>query len=204
MRLSRFATALALMLVAHSLFAAEDPVKKPTVEDKSVTSPLTAKLVVKQDTYTIPDGQQGEKFRDSLKDLKLGTIPAPPAVDLVFEITNPTDKPITIVTGSDAGALTLDLQGPGAVNFSPLRPMTREFRLGKQVEIAPGKTYEIPIAKLQFGMRGVSSQAHWTEPGEYTLGATFRWPDPAGVDGALPKVWKVTAEPVKLTVKAAK
>lgn len=204
MSLSRFATTLALLLVAHSLFAAEEPVKKPAKEDKSVASPLTAKIVVKEDTYTIPADQQGEKFRDSLKDPKLGSIPEPPAVALVFEITNPTDKPITIVTGSDAGALTLDLQGPGAVNVSPLRPMTREFRLGKQVEIAPGKTYEIPITKLQFGMRGISSQAHWTEPGEYTLGATLRWPDPTGMDGALPKVWKVTAEPVKLMVKAAK
>ena len=121
----------------------------------------------------------------------------------MLELKNPTDKAITIVMGADNGALELDLQGKGAVEIKPLIIMTREFRLGEPVEIPAGKTYEIPIKQLKYGMRGISTYAYWTEPGEYTLSATLRWPDPAGEDaGALPKRWKATPKPVKPTGKA--
>ena len=195
-----------LLLVAFTalpLLAAEEPAdKKP--KDDATASELEAKLVAKVDTYTLAKDQQGEKFRETIQNPRNRNVPQPPKVDLMLELKNPTDKAITIVMGADNGALELDLQGKGAVEIKPLLIMTREFRLGEPVEIAAGKTYEIPIKQLKYGMRGISTYAYWTEPGEYTLSATLRWPDPAGDDaaGALPKRWKATSKPVKLTVKA--
>lgn len=195
---------LLVFLATVPLFAAEEPApKKPTRKDNAEASALEAKIIVKQDTYTLAKDQQGEKFRESLKDPKNRNAPEPPKVDLVLELKNPTDKPITIMIGSDAGGLDLDLQGPGAVAISPLRAMTREFRLGKPVEIAAGKTHEIAITQLKYGMRGVGTQAYWTEPGEYMLAATLRWPDSKSPDGGPAKRLKATAAAVKLTVKAA-
>jgi hypothetical protein len=96
----------------------------------------------------------------------------------------------------------LELKGKGAVSVAPNIIMTREFRIGRPVEIAPGKSYEIPIMQLKYGLRGVSQHAYWTEPGEYTLGATYRWP--AGEDAGAPqKILKAAARPIKLTVKSA-
>ncbi|WP_254513452.1 hypothetical protein [Anatilimnocola floriformis] len=166
--------------------------------DEPAASPLTAKLIAKKDTYTLAADQQGEAFRKKLADPKSGEVYMPPAVDLILELTNPTDKPITIKVGADSGGLDLELKGPGAISISPRIAMTREFRGGKPQEIAAGATFEIPIAKLSYGMRGVSKQAFWTEPGEYALGVSYRYP---GNDRTISKV---TAEPIKVTVEAAK
>ncbi|HTN74291.1 MAG TPA: hypothetical protein VL096_03560, partial [Pirellulaceae bacterium] len=151
----RYLLALSFLAMTLSLHAEEPAGKKPKREDNAQVSPLEAKLVVKKDTYTLPAAQQGEKFRETLKNPRARDLPEPPAVDLVLELKNPTDKPIIIVVNSDAGALELDLQGPGAVSISPLRAMTREFRIGKKVEIAAGKTHEIAITQLKYGLRGI-------------------------------------------------
>lgn len=192
--------ALLIALVATSAFAQGRP-RRPRVEAER--SALEAKLIAKTDTYTIPAGQQGKEFAEKLKAPALREPPEPPAVDLVFEITNPTDKPIKIMVDSDAGALDLKLEGPGAVMVEGRQIFTREYRIGKEVEIAPGKSLEMPIKALRFGFRGVAQHAYWTEPGEYKLFALYRWPDPSVAEGEKPVILQVTAEPVTLIVKAS-
>jgi hypothetical protein len=196
MSLARSSLVVFSLLMVGSILAQE---KRAAPDDKSEPGPLTAKLVVKTDSYTLNKAQQGEEFRKSLTARGVRRLPEPPAVSIVLELKNPTDKPVTIIVGSDAGGLDLELKGIGAVSVAPIIAMTREFRLGRPVEIAPGKTHEIPITQLKYGLRGVSKHAYWTEPGEYTLGAIYRWP--AGRDAGQ-KILKATAEPVKLTVKA--
>ena len=186
--LRRYLFSFSLMLIALPVQAVDEP----------ASSPLTAKLVAKKDTYTLAADQQGESFRKKLNDPSNREVFSPPAVELVLELNNPTDKPITIMLGADHGGLDLELKGPGAISISPRISMTRELRMGKPQEIAAGKTFEIPITKLSYGMRGVSQQAFWTEPGEYTLGASYRYP------GSDRKLNKVTAEPIKITVQEAK
>jgi hypothetical protein len=95
----------------------------------------------------------------------------------------------------------LELNGKGAVTISPNIIMTREFRIGREVRIEAGKTYEMPIMQLKFGLRGVSQHAYWTEPGEHTLAATYRWPAKNAAGEEL--IMKAAAAPIKLTVKAA-
>lgn len=164
-------------------------------------SALEARLIAKEDTYTLAADQRGKKFADHLKSPTAKDLPAPPEVDLVLELKNPTDAPISILVGSDAGALELKLEGDGAVTVDSRRAFTREFRFGKQVEIAPGKTYEIPIKQLSFGFRNLGTYAYWTEPGEYKLSAAFRWPDPAAGMGPARKIYQVVSEPIEIMVK---
>jgi hypothetical protein len=174
--------------------------KKPRPEaDKS---PLEAKLVAKTDTYTIPAGQQGKEFAEKVSAPDARELPEPPTVDFVLELKNPTDAPIAIMVGSDAGSLDLEIKGPGAVSVAGRKIFTREFRLGKKVEIAAGKTYEIPIKKLQFGFRGVAQQAYWTEPGDYKIVASLRWPDAADDSGR--KQVGATSAPITVKVEAPK
>lgn len=197
----RLFVALTLLPVFTSLAFAQRGPKSPRLE--VAKSPLEAKLVAKTDTYTIPAGQQGKEFAAKLKTPNARDLPEPPMIDIVFEIKNPTDSPITIVLDSDAGALDLKLEGPGAVTVEGRKIFTREYRIGKQVEIAPGKTVELPIKSLKHGFRGVAQHSYWTEPGEYKLLGVLRWPDPKAVDGDQRKMIEVAAEPVTLKIKGA-
>ncbi len=201
MTTARVLAALCIVSLLCSMTFAQGRPKRPRAEaDKS---PLEARLIAKTDTYTIAAGQQGKEFAAKLQAPDARDLPEPPAVDIVFELKNPTDKPIKVMLDSDSGALDLKLEGPGAVTVEARRIFTREFRIGKEVEIAPGKTLELPIKALRFGFRGVAQQAYWTEPGEYKLLAVLRWPDPTVAEGGKPRIMEVTAEPVTLTVKAA-
>ena len=69
-----------------------------------------------------------------------------------------------------------------------------------------GKTETIPIKSLSFGARGMS-QAYWTEPGTYTLGATYATaiaPPPPGTKDAGEGFGRVTltAAPIEIKVQA--
>lgn len=197
----RTAVAVALMLALASLTSAQGRQNRPRPE--AAKSPLEAKLVAKTDTYTIAAGQQGKEFAEKVKTPNVRDLPEPPAVDIVLELKNPTDKPITIMVGSDAGTLDLKLEGPGAVTVEARKIFTREYRIGKEVEIAAGKTVELPVKALKHGFRGVAQHSYWTEPGEYKLLAVLRWPDPKVAEGEQQKIVEVAAEPVTLKVKAA-
>jgi hypothetical protein len=163
---------------------------------------LTATLIANQDTYPLERAKSGKLFRDELDQLKNarggGRLPAPPNVDLTLRITNTTEQNVTITTGGDDSQIGLKLEGPGAVTMENMVAMTMEFRIGKPVTIAPGKSFDIKVTSLAFGMRGISQYAYWTELGEYTMTTTLTY-------GTMDeKQGKVTSEPVKLKVEAAK
>jgi hypothetical protein len=75
--------------------------------------------------------------------------------------------------------------------------------------LAPGKTYSMPIKSLQHGFRGVSKSTYWTEPGEYTITASFKTaisPAPKGSKEAEKGFGNalLVSEPVKVKVEATK
>lgn len=177
---------------------AEDP---PAKREAADPGPLTAKLVAKKTEYTLDPAQAGEAFREMIKAaMGKGKIPDPPAVDLVFELTNTGAEPITITLGADNGRLDLALTGPGAISAMGRNAFTREFRLGKPTTIEAGGKHEIPIASLKYGFRGVAQHAYWTEPGEYQIAATLVTA-PAGKRAEVKPI-TVTAPAITLKVVA--
>jgi hypothetical protein len=161
---------------------------------------LEAKLTLGKDAYTITAAQTGEDFRTRIQAGRSGgAMPAPPDVDMTLELKNAGTAPVTFAVDSDASYVTLALEGPGAVTADSNIAMTMEFRLGRPVTLGPGQTHTIPIKSLRFGVRGISKQAYWTEPGEYTLTASYTTHPPE--QGDQPTTIKAPA--VKLQVKAA-
>jgi hypothetical protein len=136
-------------------------------------------MVVNTASYVLNPAQSGAAFRSQLDALKAGRgrgrLPEPPIVDLIFRITNTTEKPVTIEVGGDNSQMSLKLDGPGAVTMDNNVAMTMEFRMGTPVTIAPGTTYDLKIFSLAFGIRGISKYAYWTEPGDYTLTASYTY-----------------------------
>jgi hypothetical protein len=202
--------------------AGADKVKEPGASDANASStkpadekgktdppglPLEARLVLKTDTYTLDPTQQGKAFRDSLT--KTGkppranvNSPDPPAVDITFELTNTGQKDLSVTVGGDMCSLDLKLQGPGAVTARYVMMMTTEYRLGKKVKIEPGKSMTIPITRLAHGMRGTANASYWTEPGEYSLSASYLTAV-EGLDLKPGQRVSITSPAVKIKVVAA-
>lgn len=157
MRLRTLALTAALLLSSTAL--AEDKV------------PLTAALKSMKESYTLDPAQTGDAFKATLKEK--GRHPAPSKVDIAFIITNNSDKEITLNLGGDSSRYEFKLEGPGAVTVENMIPMTREFRMGTPVTIAPGKTYEQRFGNLSAGMRGMTQYSYFTEAGDYKLSATL-------------------------------
>jgi hypothetical protein len=127
-------------------------------------------------------------------------------VDLVIEIKNTTDKDVQFWVSGDPVHVNLQLKGPGAVTVKPPIAFTREFRLPRPMTLKAGKSHSIPVAQLRYGHRGASEYAYWTEPGEYTLTATFNTgisPAPANVKPQADGFGRVilTSEPIKIKVE---
>ena len=190
-------TALALVLFAP--LRADEPKKDPSKSDL----PLQLRLVAKVSTYKLSDGKELKKELEDAK--KTGRYPEPPAVDLVLEITNRTDKDVEFWAAGDPVQVFLQLKGPEAVTVKPLVISTLEFRVPKPMTLAAGKTHKVPVTRLRYGHRGISEQAYWSEPGEYTLSATFNTgikPAPKGVkaeDDGFGRV-TLTSDPIKVKV----
>ena len=179
--------------------------KEPPI---SLELPVTTKLVAKKTTYTLDlGGKTGAEYRELLKE-KGGRLPAPPAVELVLEITNASDKDIKIWDRGDPVQLALKLTGAGAVNATPPLAFTTDFRGPSSVTLGPGKTLSIPVTKLQYGFRGLAQMSYWTEPGEYKLSASYTTaiqPPPKGSklrDGF--GMVNIVSEAITLKVEAAK
>jgi hypothetical protein len=191
---------LALMSVyavcAAAASAPGSPTSGPAAGPKNEQG-LTAGVVINKVSYVLNPAQSGAGFRKQLEEMKAGRsrsrLPQPPAVDLTFRITNTTDKPVTIEMGGDNSQMILKLEGPGAVTMDNNVAMTMEFRMGSPVTIAPGKTYDLNIASLAFGVRGISKYAYWTEPGDYHLTASYSF-------GISEKQGTVTSAPVTIKV----
>ncbi|HEX4998214.1 MAG TPA: hypothetical protein VFY29_08315 [Terriglobia bacterium] len=161
---------------------------------------LEAKLVLGKDTYTITADQTGDEFRRRIRaGGRGGAMPAPPDVDMTLELKNNGNMPVTFAIDSDASSVNLALEGPGAVTADSNMAMTMEFRLGRPLTVAPGETYSIPIKSLRFGIRNIGKMAYWTEPGEYTLTASYITHPPNQSD----QQTTITAPPVQIQVKLA-
>jgi hypothetical protein len=160
-----------LLVVATSLanlFAAED-------------SPLKAEIIVGTNTYELGRFTSGKAFAARLRAAESGgLLPAcAPTVDLTLWLTNAGKKPIRIIVGGDRSRLDLDLSGPGAVNLHPQPPLQKgmfELAKGRIIALAVGESHDLPITSLSSGLRGLTKSSFWTEPGEYTLTATYTCP----------------------------
>jgi hypothetical protein len=196
---------LALLLLCGA--ARADETKKD--EPKPADLPIKAKLIAKKDTYSLDlGGKTAEEYRKALKEAEpTGKVPDAPAVELSLELTNTSDKEVQFWVSGDPVQVVLDLKGDGALTLTPRRAFTREFRVPKPMALAPGKSHTIPINALQFGTRGVAQQAYWTQPGEYTLGASFNTaisPAPKGSkegENGFGRV-VIAAEPIKIKVES--
>jgi hypothetical protein len=178
-------------------------------DDKNDEGPVTLKVVAKKDTYTWDAGGKTPKeFQRELDELAEAMkknprppikLPNPPTVDLTLEMVNTGKEEVTIYVGGDANVYTLELKGPGVKDMAGPLALTADFRFPKAIKLAPGKSYEIPLTTLKDGFRGVSRNLYWTEPGEYTLSATYQLSDDKGGKGKL-----IKSEPVKLKVEEKK
>lgn len=193
-----------LLLVLAGGARADDKKEK----DKDA-GPLALKVVAKKDTYTWDAGGKTPKeFKKELEDIAEALkkkppqpvkLPNPPTVDLVLQIVNNGKEDVTVYVGGDPNVYTLELKGPGVIDLMGPAAFTADFRFPKKVTLAPGKSHEIAIAQLKDGFRGASRNVYWTEPGEYTLAATYQLSDDKGGKGLLLK-----SEAVKLKVEEKK
>lgn len=186
----------------------------PTVEqaadkkESNMDLPIKAKLVAKKTDYRLDfGGKTADQFRQLLKTAEeTGECPQPPKVELMLELTNATKQPIKLWFKGDPVVVTLELKGPGAINVTPRRAFTQQFRVPEAVELAPGKMLTIPITSLNHGFRGSAQCAYWLQPGEYTLKATFATalsPAPKGsqeADEGFGKV-NIVSQPITLKVE---
>ncbi len=197
------ALAAAILFGFGAVASADD---KPA--EKAKAGPLELSVTGKKTEYTLDSGGlSAADYKERLRAIAKGgqRPPATPTVELVVEIKNISDQPVTVWTSGDPFILDLKLSGKGAMNLAPLLAMTQEFRIPTSTTIAPGKSHTIPIKSLTSGMRGISKYAYWTEPGEYELVAELRTgvsPAPKGAQDAGEGFGVVTlkSEPFKVTV----
>jgi hypothetical protein len=181
--------------------AAADDDKGPTTDPKGVKLELS--ITGKKTTYPLGKVRSAEELKKLAEDRV--PLPKPPEVDLKVVVKNTGDKPVRLWTKGDPVVLTLELKGEGAVNLEPQVAMTLEFRTPEAVEVAPGKSVEIPIKSLTSGFRGLSRYSYWTKPGEHELVATLKTgvqPIPKGAEeqDGFGKV-KLTSAPFKVKVE---
>jgi hypothetical protein len=212
-----------LGLLGYRLQAADPPKKqeaaapapkaadKPKPEEKARTEPpgvpLEAGLIAKEDTYVLDlGGKTPEEFKKAVEEgMKTGKQPELPAVDLVLEITNKSDKDVTIWFKGDAVTYDLDLKGPGAVSAPSGLPFDTKLHTPEAMTLEAGKTHIIKLSSLQYGFRGASHRAYWTQTGDYTLTATYKTavspvPEGAKDNGNGFGLVTVVSAPVKLKV----
>jgi hypothetical protein len=153
--------------------------------------PLELKIVVKKESYPWPYDLKPKEFEAKLQQIikKKSTdeLPKPPAVDMVLEIKNTGKEKTTIFVGGDPNLLTVTVKGPSVVPAMPGLAVTTEFRVPSPVELAPGKTHEIPLKSLADGHRRVGRYIYTTVPGEYTISATYQLATEDGGKGPLLK-----------------
>jgi hypothetical protein len=165
----------AIVLVAHGIA----PVRQQPSEEKSKTEPpgvpLQAWLIAKKDTYVL---NLGGKTPEEFRKLVQKSFPPAPAVDLELEFRNGGAKDLTFLVGGTNPdvPLLLKLDGPGAVNVVvPAVHKAMASTPPKQVTLAPGKTHTLPIKSLMTNHIGRDGTASYrTEPGDYTLTATYK------------------------------
>jgi hypothetical protein len=143
------------------------------------TLPLQMRLIAKQDTYVLDlGGKSPDEFRKILGAINplrpSNNVPPGPKVDLVLEITNPSDQDVTIWIGGEETALTFNLEGPGAVSQLITLMTTADLKFSHPVVIRAGRTYTQPITSLDFPSPRPNSRWYWLRRGDYRLSATWR------------------------------
>lgn len=123
--------------------------------------------------------------------------PLPPEVDMELEIRNTTGRELTLLVGPGQSHVDLKLEGPGAETVSGGVPMLIEGR--RELKLGPDSVHKVPVKRLQHGPNGQKA-SYWTEPGEYTLTATFKAVQKATAEGQPDKPIEVTAPAVKIKV----
>ena len=218
-------TALGVGYLGHPSAVARQPAeeqaadkqvaRKDTGEDRAKGTtdppgvPLEARLVARKDTYTLDlGGKTPEEFR---KLVESRHYPAAPEVDLVLEFHNTGDQEIKFLVGGHNPDIPVQLRldGPGAMNVTlPAGPGSKsQSRPPEQVSLAPGKSHALPFGRLWTSNAGHEGCAcYWTQPGEFTLVATYQtgvFPPPKDA-----KPWNkefgtvtLTSSPVKLKVE---
>ncbi len=175
-----------------------------TAQDKAAASPIQLTLIAKKDKYKFDGGGKTpteykkylEELAEQSKQGQLVQPPPPPAVDLVLELKNTSDREVVIYVGGDPNVYTFELTGgAGSVAMNSGLAFTADFRLPKAVTLGPGKTHEIPIKQLSDGSRGASRYVYWTGPGEYKLSVKYTLSDSDGGRGT-----ELKSEPVKISV----
>lgn len=132
---------------------------------------VVARLVAKKSTYAID--RKGNTAEEYAKAARLGRAPAVP-VELELIITNNRKTPVRIRTKGTSPKLTLTLKGPGAVEATPPAALAAVRQPITYVTLRPGEKLTLPVESLGSYTGTRTTKLHyWTEPGEYTLAATF-------------------------------
>jgi hypothetical protein len=177
-------------------------------QEAKKNGPLELRLVANKAAYTWDGGgKTPAEYRKMLEDFAaqakkggLGsTPPQAPAVDLTLKIVNVGKEEVTAFFGGDPNVWTFTLKGPGVFTMPNTGAFTLELRMPKGQPLKPGDSIEIPVKKLMDGHRGAGRLLYWTEPGEYTLSATYTLSDAKGRKGPV-----LQSEPVKITVAGKK
>jgi hypothetical protein len=145
---------------------------------------LHLKLIAPKETVTWDGGGKTPKeLQKMLEEIEKAAkknpfdgpmLPPAPKVDLVLRIVNGTRKPMDVWLGGDMNVVTLELKGPGVKALNFMGAFTTELRLARKFTLEAGKHHDIPLERLSDGLRGMARSVYWTEPGEYTLSATYQ------------------------------
>ena len=189
------ALSMVVMILTSALLHADD--KKS----------LEMKIILKKDAYELDThGKTPKEFKAMLEEFaaavknkaKADNPPRPPEIDLELQIKNTGRQDVTIYLGGNPNFYTLELKGPSVIDVKPRLAFPAIYRLPRAVTLAPGKTHDIPVKALSDGPK-LSRWIYWSEPGEYTIAATYQLSGPKGEkDDAL------TSEPVKIKVELKK
>jgi hypothetical protein len=186
-------SAIALILMAAPLMAAEKNVLELKLTAKKATYPWPSAMSPKDFAATIAEANK------LVKDGKLAEFPKPIPVDLLLQVTNTGKEPLTINVEGDGNVVTLEVKGPGVTTAQPLLAFTADFRIPRAMVLEAGKSYDLPLKQLTDGFRGVSRYIYWTAPGEYTVAASYQLAD---ADGG--KTGLLKSEAVKVKVEEPK
>lgn len=158
---------------------ADEPVRQIsyTIDANPADKPL-AKLELSRPVFKLRPDLKGK----SREDLTADPQPKPPVVNMSLKILNRSDTPFTLMRGSDTERITIELTGPGVVEVPAYVKMTKEARQGKPFTLKPGQWLDIPIKQLSHGLRGVSQNVYWTQPGRYKLKVTYQGIEPDAKD----------------------
>jgi hypothetical protein len=170
-------------------------------KDAPKEEPVSAKLVAKKSTYKLD--LKGSTLAEYKKAVENGTAPVVP-VELFLVITNNTRNDIRVRTKGKTLKMTLSIKGDGIIEGTPPKVPAMDVK-ARALVLRPGGRVAIPIDSLRDTHGTSTTRIHaWTEPGEYTVTASFYTVVIEDWKGTLPKKlpYKTfTPPPIKLKVE---